>query len=103
MVKFRHVPKEPNQPVPKTRSGERRVQAVKGQVTGMGDRGAEMLDAEPAAAATTGGASWDQTRIPLPGRGLSLHVTGRRRTHLSLEQQQQKEKQVLGVPVMAQR
>ena len=72
---------------PRLETGVSRLQRAKGQVTGRGDKGAEMLDPE-AAAAATGGASQDQTRIPLPGRG-------GRGTHLTLEQRGQKAKQVL--------
>ena len=59
MVKSRDGHTEPEQPVPKTRVS--RLQRAKGQVTRTGDRGAEMPDSEPAAAAT-GGASQDQSR-----------------------------------------
>lgn len=59
MVKSRDGHTEPEQPVPKTRVS--RLQQAKGQVTRTGDRGAEMPDSEPAAAAT-GGASQDQSR-----------------------------------------
>lgn len=72
---------------PNLETGVSRLQRARGQVTGRGDRGAEMLDPE-AAVAATGGASQDQTRIPLPGRG-------GRWTHLTLEHRGQKAKQVL--------
>ena len=46
---------------PDLETGVSRLQRAKGQVTRMGDRGAEMPDSEPAAAATRG-ASQDQSR-----------------------------------------
>lgn len=62
---------------PNLETGVSRLQRARGRVTGRGARGAAMLDPE-AAAAATGGASQDQTRMPLPGRG-------GRWTHLTLD------------------